>query len=414
MIVGGASQIFLKLHATSSEDIVEDNHAVVRIARLPAKSELHIPSDVEVRVHEIAGDGKVFHVSERTHLGKVRGNLIVVDAPRGVLAEVKGDVVLNTSLGTDAEFVVCADANVTFRTYGEINARFVAQTSQGEIQTRLPLLVERGRRRNLVGVIGHGDATVTLRSTYGNITIIAADSDERKYPMNKEFTSSNKEHEGEGARTWEGGFGKHRFRARLEREPGRAQFHFQGPFTEDDPDGFGVPFSPDFGFEWERGRGAHVYGDYEENWDEIREKTERAAHRAAEHAKRAAKRATRHMRDLDWEAVEREILAAVEKTMVELEETLANIRRTWNKHQAKSESSTGEQRSKAQRVRIEYDKVDDPFDEEAAPPSGSTGASSSRSLSRDERDAQRRVILEELRTGAISLEEAEKRLNNLD
>src|SRR5713226_6892591 len=229
MIVGGASQIFLKLHGTSSEDIVEDNHAVVRIARLPAKSELHIPSDVEVRVHEIAGDGKVFHVSERTHLGKVRGNLIVVDAPRGVLAEVKGDVVLDTSLGTDAEFVVCADANVTFRTYGEINARFVAQTSQGEIQTRLPLLVERGRRRNLVGVIGHGDATVTLRSTYGNITIIAADSDERKYPMNKEFTSSNKEHEGEGARTWEGGFGKHRFRARLEREPGRAQFHFQGP-----------------------------------------------------------------------------------------------------------------------------------------------------------------------------------------
>ncbi len=376
MIVGGASQIFLKLHATSSEDIVEDNHAVVRIARLPAKSELHIPSDVEVRVHEIAGDGKVFHVSERTHLGKVRGNLIVVDAPRGVLAEVKGDVVLNTSLGTDAEFVVCADANVTFRTYGEINARFVAQTSQGEIQTRLPF--------------------------------------ERKYPMNKEFTSSNKEHEGEGARTWEGGFGKHRFRARLEREPGRAQFHFQGPFTEDDPDGFGVPFSPDFGFEWEHGRGAHVYGDYEENWDEIRERTERAARRAAEHAKRTAKRATRHMRDLDWEAVEREILAAVEKTMVELEETLANIRRTWNKHQAKSESSIGEQRSKAQRVRIEYDKVDDPFDEEAAPPSGSTGASSSRSLSRDERDAQRRVILEELRTGAISLEEAEKRLNNLD
>src|SRR5713226_8068461 len=128
MIVGGASKIFLKLHGTSSEDSVEDNHAVVRIARLPAKTELHIPADVEVRVHEIAGDGKVLHVTERVHLGKVRGNLIVVDAPRGVLAEVKGDVVLNTSLATDARFEVYADANVTFHTHGEINARFVAQT----------------------------------------------------------------------------------------------------------------------------------------------------------------------------------------------------------------------------------------------------------------------------------------------
>lgn len=113
-----------------------------------------------------------------------------------------------------------ADANITFRTNGEINARFVAQTSRGEIQTRLPLMVERGRRRNLVGVIGHGDATVTLRSTYGNIAIIAADSDEREYSMNKESTSGNKEREIEGARRWEGGFGKHRFRAGWEQTPG--------------------------------------------------------------------------------------------------------------------------------------------------------------------------------------------------
>ena len=413
MIVGGASQVFLRVHDTSSvEDIVENDHTVVRIARLPGKSELHIPSDVEVRVHEIAGNGQVLHVSERVQIGKVKGNFIVVDAPRGVVAEVGGDVVLDTSLGADAEYVVRANANVTFRTNGEINARFVAQTSRGEILTRLPLMVERGRRRNLVGVIGHGDATVTLRSMYGNIAIIAADSDEREYTMNKESTSDNKEREWEGARRWEGGFGKHRFRAGWEREPGYAQFFFQGPFVEDDPDGFGIPYSPDFGFEWERGRGARAYGEYEERWEDMREKTERAARKAAEHAKRYARRATRHMRDMDWEAVEREVLAAVEKAMGELEETLANMRRNWNKRQEQSESPAQEQRSKAQRVRVEYDKVDDPLDEDVA--TSSTVTSSSRSLSREERDAQRRVILEELRTGAISLEEAERRINDLD
>jgi hypothetical protein len=413
MIVGGASQVFLRVHGISSvEDIVENDHTVVRIARLPGKSELHIPRDVEVRVHEIAGNGQVLHVSERMQIGKVKGNFIVVDAPRGMLAEVEGDVVVDTSLRADAEFVVRADANITFRTNGEINARFVAQTLRGEIQTRLPLMVERGRRRNLVGVIGHGDATVTLRSTYGNIAIIAEDSDEREYSMNKESTSGNKEREREGARRWEGGFGKHRFRAGWEHEPGHAEFFFQGPFIEDDPDGYGIPFSPDFGYEGERGRGARAYGEYEEHWDDIREKTERAARRAAEHAKRYARRATRHMRDMDWEAVEREVLAAVEKAMGELEETLANIRRNWNKRQAQSESLAQEQRSKAQRVRVEYDKIDDPLDEDFT--TSSTATSSSRPFSREERDAQRRVILEELRTGAISLEEAERRINELD
>ncbi len=55
-------------------------------------------------------------------------------------------------------------------------------------------MVERGRRRNLVGVIGHGDAPVTLSSMDGNITIIAADSDERESAMNNESATGNKEH----------------------------------------------------------------------------------------------------------------------------------------------------------------------------------------------------------------------------
>ena len=413
LIIGGASHMFLQVPGTpSTEGIFADGSDVVRLASLPGRSELHVPDEWDVIVREIAGNGKVFHTSGRIHIRKVEGNLLVVDAPCGVLAEVGGEAVLDTSLRAHAQFVVYAAANVTLRTHGEINARFVAQTSQGEITTRLPLMVERGRRRNLVGVIGCGDATVTLRSRDGNITILSAESNERDYYMNKESASDNKEREQEGSRTWEGGFGRHRFRAQWDRGPGHAWLHFQGPFTgDDDPDGFGAPFSPDFGFKWEQGRGAHMYGEYEENWDDLREKAERAARRAAEHAKRYAKRAARHMRDTNWGAVERDVLAVMEKAMAELQGALAHMRHEGNKRQAESESSTSEQGPKAQRVHIEYDQVEDPFEDDSSASSTSTAPSTP--LSREERDAKRRAILEELRTGALSIQEAEHRLNDL-
>ena len=45
MIVGGASQVFLRVHDTSSvEDIVENDHTVVRIARLPGKASFIFPA----------------------------------------------------------------------------------------------------------------------------------------------------------------------------------------------------------------------------------------------------------------------------------------------------------------------------------------------------------------------------------
>jgi len=443
IIIGGAAQVFLKLPGKASvEEIVEGSYNVVRLARLPSRSELHVPYAVQVNIREIAGDlqggqlkgllqvkrvagnvaldgtgeidinsiggnGGVYHAAGRVSLGKVAGNLMLVDAPYGVFAEVGGDAVLDTSLNPHAEFVTRGAANVTLRTHGAIHARFVAQTARGEIRTQLPLMVERGRRRNLVGVMGRGDATVTLRSKYGDITIIAADSDEKEYSMSNEFASDSKEQGQGNARTWEGGFGRHRFRAQWDRGPKHTRFHFQGPFTgDDDPDGVGTAFAPDFGFEWEQGRGAHAYGEYEERWDDIREKAERTAHRAAERAKRYAERATRHMRDTNWDVVEREVLAAVEKALADMEEAFANIRRDWNKRQAGTESSKSGQGSRAQRVPIEYDRADDTS-------ASSTEDAFSTPLSRDDRDAQRRVILEELRTGAISLEEAERRLNAL-
>ncbi len=40
-----------------------------------------------------------------------------------------------------------ATANITLRTYGIMNARSVAQTSQGEVRTRLPLIGGTGAKK---------------------------------------------------------------------------------------------------------------------------------------------------------------------------------------------------------------------------------------------------------------------------
>jgi hypothetical protein len=429
-IVGGATQALLYAQDVPVEiPLAWGESNIARITKVPGTCDLYIPAGVAVKIGKIAGNGQVLHVAEHVELEQVRGNLLVVDAPRGVQAEAGGKVVLDTALGSQAEFAIQANGSITLRTHGEISARFAAQTAQGVIRTRLPLMVERGRRRNLVGVIGRGDAAVTLRSQNGSIMIIAAEnsseSNERTFTMDNEYSAkSEKEDKGqqaEGTRTWEGGFGKRRFRAQWDRGPGRATFHFQGPFTENkDPDGLGVPFEPDFGFEWERGRGARAYGEYEERWDEMREKAEKAARRAAKEARKYAERTSRHVRDMDWDALERDIRAAVEKAMDELEEALRAIRGNWEKRQSKGEPGKleqGKQGSKAHRVRIEYDHVEDPLADtasESAAEEGHSYAPRAHGIAREARDAQRRAILEELRTESITLEEAERRLIELD
>src|SRR5215467_4978786 len=206
-----------------------------------------------------------------------------------------------------------------------------------------------------MGGMGYGDVPVTFGSPCSNIIITVNESDEKEYSMSNESPADDKEREKEGSRTWEGSFGRHRFRARWDRWPKRARFHFQGPFT-DDPDGIGIAFSPDLGFEWERGRGARVYGGYEARWEEVREQAERAARRTAERAKRYAQRASRQVRDVDWDAVEREVHSVVERAMSELEEALAALRQEWKKRQEQYHSSEGRQSPTAKRVPIEYNE----------------------------------------------------------
>ncbi|MGZ3667093.1 MAG: hypothetical protein ACXVDA_21715, partial [Ktedonobacterales bacterium] len=67
-------------------------------------------------------------------------------------------------------------------------------------------------------------------------------------------------------------------------------------------------------------------------------------------------------------------------------------------------AGTSRPASGAQRVRIEYD------DEQGAQAAESAAGAAP---SRDDADAQRRAILEQLRAGTLSLDEAERRLNEL-
>jgi len=230
--------------------------------------------------------------------------------------------------------------------------------------------------------------------------------------MSNEFTSNDKEQQKKGPQTWEAKLGRGRFRAQWDREPGRVWFHFQGPFMEaNDPDGKGTPFTPDFGFEWERGRGAHTYGEYDERLDDFRERTEKAARRTAERAQRYAKRATQHMRDRNWDAIEHDVRSAMDKAVSELEETLKRLRREWEKRQEESRSASDKKGSQAQRVPVEYEVTEETSADDAA--SFMSTPSTSR-FTRQERDALRRTTLEELGAGNITLDEAERRLRDLE
>lgn len=460
-IMGGAPQVFLRVHgkpSDESENIGEYSDDMLRFSTLPGKSELHVPHDVEILVrrvdgnlhggqltgrlsidrvagnvlldhmgvvelHWVGGNAHISYASGPVSVGHAGGNVHVKDAPAGVLAEAGGNTTVDTSLGAQTKYVLYAASTVVLRTHGEINARFVAQTARGEIHTQLPLTVERGRRRNLVGVIGRGDATVALHSKYSNIHILAADGGEREDNMSEEFarqTSDKERGQGEGSRVWEGAFGGRHFRAQWERGPKSGRFSFQGPFSQDDdPDGMGRAFEPDFGFEWERGHGAHTYGHYGERFDDMRERAERAARRATERARHYAERTARRMRDINWDELEHEVRATVEKAMTNLEHTFSDLRSEWTQRQQtkdKPASTKKDERSKGQRVRVEYDDESEPLSDDPMDEPGASGTASGAksTLSPNERAAQRRTILEELRTGAVSLEEAERRLNALN
>ena len=162
----------------------------------------------------------------------------------------------------------------------------------------------------------------------------------------------------------------------------------------DDPDGPGDPRmrkggKSKFPFEWDDTQRA----EYERRIREMSDRTARAARKAAESATEYAERAARRARETDWEAVGRDVRSAIERAMGEMEHLLDQFKPRPSATPPRPETPPPGSRA-AQRVPIEHE-------EEPAV------------RNKDELDAQRRAILEQLRSGAISMDEAERQLDAL-
>jgi hypothetical protein len=185
-------------------------------------------------------------------------------------------------------------------------------------------------------------------------------------------------------------------------------------YGHDDPDGPGDPrLHRDRGkgkwpFDWDDRQRA----DYERRIREMSERTANAARKAAERATEYAERAARRARETDWESVGRDVRHSIERAMGEMEHLLEQFR-------FGSGASTPPRPPhpptpprtptpptpagfRAQRVPIERDEDPDG-------PGGDTPAG----RNKDEIDAARRAILEQLRSGAITMDEAERQLDAL-
>ncbi|HEV2236527.1 MAG TPA: hypothetical protein VGR57_07680 [Ktedonobacterales bacterium] len=346
----------------------------------------------------IGGDARVRTSLAPATVTTIGGDFNGQRAMGGVsLERVGGDATLDTPLAAGGEYQVRAGGDIHLRVRGEVNARFVAQTRGGEIRTRLPLAVERGRRRNLVGLLGRGDAGVTLFSDGGDSVIVAADSDEEDM-MSDDFVG-DQHGTATDPKSWEGSFGGHKFRVRW--DPGAT------PGASDDPDAMGHP-RRGFGFEWEHDPAgdAKAAEDFDRQFNEIRDRAEQVARRAAEQAQRYAERAARRARETDWESIGREVRGAIERAMSELERTVGQFGREFGRaDETRREPGAAPRGTGAQRVRIERDEEGDGY-------AAGYGATQTPPRAGDP-DAQRRAILEDLRAGTISLDEAERRLGEL-
>lgn len=192
-------------------------------------------------------------------------------------------------------------------------------------------------------------------------------------------------------------FGGRGFGLRWDKGPGR--FTFATGFR-DDPDGPGDPRmrrdrggKGKFPFDWDDAQRA----EYERRIREMSDRTAKAARKAAERATEYAERAARRARETDWETVGRDVRGAIERAMGEMEHLLEQFRGgpgAPTPPRSPDAPPPPPRPGQAQRVPIEQD-------EQAAP------------RNKDELDAQRRAILEQLRSGAISMDEAERQLDAL-
>ncbi len=374
----------LRAQDVASLAVARSVHGDVTLDQLDQVTIRHVKGDLTavsigglLQVAEVNGDARLRSCSGQVRLAEVAGELAAQDLTGGIIAECDSEAYLESRLAAGMTYQITA-VNIVLRARSPISAQFVAQSTGGEIRTHLPLTVER-HRQTLAGVIGQGEAIVTLMSTGGDIILDAAGSESAE---ERDRPHSKKDH----------------FRVHVGHGP-------HGPTVDIDGipglDFSGWPFSGGFSMS-DKPSTPHDFSELEERLQDLGERSGRAARKAAEKFREYADRAAKRARETDWEAVSRDIRTAIERTVGELEAAFREIMAEFegNPPTAGSDDSTTKAKSgsTAQRIPIDPDPVD---------------ATATVVDSTPDRDARRRAILEQVRSGELTLEQAEEQLRNL-
>ncbi len=337
-----------------------------------------------LRVVAVEGNARLRQMGGTVRLPRVRGDVAAQDIGGNLYVTAEGDAFLESALAAGMVYQITAE-NIVLRARSPISAQFVARSEGGEIRTNLPLTVER-TRRNLAGVIGQGEAIVTLQSLDGDIILDAA---------------------GEGSSR--------------RGEPGNFRVHINhgshGPEVKVEGDLFdslsslfeGWPFHSG-GFGMTTGD-PHDFSEMERRLHDLGERTGRAARKAAERAREYADRAARRARETDWDAVSHDVRTAIERAVGEMEATFREIVAEFDRPATAGEEDAAKMKNgpTATRITIERDPAPGTVDataqtmplEHDPAPAG------------DDRAARRRNILAQVRDGTLTLEDAEEQLKGL-
>ncbi len=274
----------------------------------------------QVTVDSINGDTWVRDTSGNCVFEQIEGSLYAQNLSGNFSVNVKEDCFIETALEGGKSYTIVAN-KIIFRVQSPINAQFVVQAElEDAITTHLPLQVDR-HRQNLVGIIGKGEATVTLFS-HGNILLDSAlqakdsaESGKKDRPKvtirfdgqsiildPTDLTEINK---------YVGGFINKQF----------------GDIAKD----FGFRFNTDHSrsTQWEQQEDTMSTQEdpkeFEERLKDLSDRSSRAARKAAEKIREYGDKAMSRARETDWEAVGREVRTAIEHTISELEVAVKEI-----------------------------------------------------------------------------------------
>lgn len=333
-----------------------------------------------LQVTKVEGDARLRDMAGQVRLAEVEGDLSTQDLAGGIIAEAEGDAYLETRLVAGQTYQITA-SNIVLRARGPISAQFVAQSEGGEIRTHLPLTIER-HRTALAGVIGQGDATVTLISTGGDIILDAAGNESAERPRRERPR-------GESGN----------FRVHVGNGPHGSAIDISGLSDLSDILA-ALPFKG--AFTMSEDNTPRDYSDVEERLHDLSDRTSRAARKAAEKFRDYADRASRRARETDWDAVSRDVRSAIERTVGELENTFREIMAEFD---AEGPTTGGSSQPKAkgataQRIPIDQDPIDATATHVDTTPT-------------DDRAARRRAILEQVKNGTLTLEQADAQLRDL-